>query len=173
MRLFAALPLDDEGRKALTVYRRTLEELGVRGNFTRSENLHITLAFLGEQPDWRPAADALEWIEFAPFRFTLDRLDTLGRGSNLVLCPTEEGGVRALAGKVETTLREAGFGLEKRRFRAHVTLCRELRAPQGTQLPPPPAVVVAAEEFKLYLSHRPEGRLTYTPLWTKKLHPFR
>ena len=173
MRLFAALPLDEAGIRELVRYRRELERMGVRGNFTRPENLHITLAFLGEQPDWRPAAEALAWIEFAPFRFTLDRLDTLGRGNNLVLCPTEDGGVRALARKVETALREADFNLENRRFKAHVTLCRELKAPAGTRLPPPPAVEVTAEEFVLYLSHRPEGRLTYTPLWTQKLHPFR
>ena len=108
MRLFAALPLDEAGIRELFRYRRELERMGVRGNFTRPENLHITLAFLGEQPDWRPAAEALAWIEFAPFRFTLDRLDTLGRGNNLVLCPTEDGGVRSLARKVEEALREAG-----------------------------------------------------------------
>ena len=52
MRLFVALPLDEAGVRELVRYRQTLERLGVRGNFTRPENLHITLAFLGEQPEW-------------------------------------------------------------------------------------------------------------------------
>ena len=174
MRLFAALPLDDGGRKALTAYRRSLEKLGVRGNFTHTENLHITLAFLGEQPDWETAAEALEEVEAEPGILRLDRLDSLGKGSDmLVLCPTEDGPIRPLAESVCAALRRAGFRLENRRFRAHVTLCRELRAPQGTLLPPPPAVEVPVEEFVLYLSHRPKGRLTYTPLWTKKLDPTR
>ena len=50
-----------------------------------------------------------------------------------------------------------------------MTLCRELTAPAGTELPPPPAVAVPVEEMVLFLSHRPKGKLTYTPLWRKKL----
>jgi len=170
MRLFAALPLDDAGRKAVAAYRRDLEKLGVRGNYTRGENLHITLAFLGEQPEWEPAAEALEEVEAEPGLLRLDRLDSLGKGSDmLVLRPADDGPIRPLAEGVSAALRAAGFRLENRRFKAHVTLCRELLAPQGTVLPPPPLVEVPVEELVLYLSHRPKGRLTYTPLWSKKL----
>ncbi len=169
MRLFAALPLGEEGVRDLKAYRRDLEKLGVRGNFTRPENLHITLAFLGELPEWESAAEALDTVEAEPGLLLLDRLDTFGKGGILGLCPTEDAPVRALAAKAERALREAGFSLEKRRFRAHVTLCRELTAPAGTELPPPPAVAVPVEEMVLYLSHRPKGKLTYTPLWRKKL----
>ena len=169
MRLFAALPLDEAGRKELWHYCRSLERLGVTGNFTRMENLHITLAFLGEQPDWETVADALETVESVPGLVTLDRLDSFGKGGILGLCPSEDGPVRALAGAAAAALKEAGLHLEDRRFRAHVTLCRELRSPAGTRLPPPPAVPVPVEEMVLYLSHRPKGRLTYTPLWRKNL----
>jgi 2'-5' RNA ligase len=169
LRLFAALPLGEEGVRDLKAYRRDLEKLGVRGNFTRPENLHITLAFLGELPEWESAAEALDTVEAEPGLLLLDRLDTFGKGGILGLCPTEDGPVRTVAEKAERALRSAGFALEKRRFRAHVTLCRELTAPAGTELPPPPAVAVPVEEMVLFLSHRPKGRLTYTPLWRKKL----
>lgn len=167
MRLFVALPLDDAGRKAITDYRQTLEKLGVRGNFTRRENLHITLAFLGEQPEWEAAAEALEPVEVSPGVLYLDRLDTFGKGGILGLCPGDDAPVHLLAAKVESALRSADFSLEKRRFRAHITLCRELAAPKGTVLPPPPAVSVPVDKMVLYLSHRPNGKLTYTPLWSK------
>ena len=168
MRLFVALPLDEAGVRELVRYRQTLERLGVRGNFTRPENLHITLAFLGEQPEWKTAAEALDTVEAVPGLLRLDRLDSFGKGGILGICPTEDTPVRALAAEVEKALRTAGFSLEKRRFRAHVTLCRELKAPQGCVLPPPPAVEVPVEEIVLFLSHRPKGQLTYTPLWRKK-----
>ena len=169
MRLFAALPLDETGIRALVRYRQGLERLGVRGNFTRPENLHITLAFLGEQPEWETAAEALDAAEAQPGLLRLDRLDSFGKGGILGVCPTDDAPVRSLAAAVETALRAVGFELEKRRFRAHVTLCRELRAPRDCVLPPPPAVEVPVEEMVLYLSHRPKGRLTYTPLWRKKI----
>ena len=168
MRLFVALPLEEAGIRELLRYRQMLERLGVRGNFTRSENLHITLAFLGEQPDWETAAEALDPVEIIPGLLRLDRLDSFGKGGILGICPTDDAPVRSLAAAVESALRSAGFALEKRRFRAHVTLCRKLTAPRGCILPPPPAVEVPVEEMVLYLSHRPEGRLTYTPLWRKK-----
>ena len=168
MRLFVAQPLDEAGIRELVRYRQKLERLGVRGNFTRPENLHITLAFLGEQPDWETAAEALDTVEIVPGLLRLDRLDSFGKGGILGICPTEDAPVRSLAAAVEKALRDAGFALEKRRFRAHVTLCRELRAPEGCVLPPPPAVEAPVEEMVLYLSHRPKGRLTYTPLWRKK-----
>ena len=167
MRLFAALPLDEAGIRELDRYRRGLERLGVRGNFTRPENLHITLAFLGEQPEWESAAEALDAVEAVPGLLRLDRLDSFGKGGILGLCPTEDAPIRSLAADVEKALRSAGFDLEKRRFRAHVTLCRELRAPKDCVLPPPPAVEVPVAEMVLFLSHRPKGRLTYTPLWRK------
>lgn len=169
MRLFVALPLGAEGVRDLNAYRRDLEKLGVRGNFTRPENLHITLAFLGELPAWESAAEALETVEAEPGLLLLDRLDTFGKGGILGFCPTEDAPVRPLAAGVERVLRDAGFALEKRRFRAHVTLCRDLNAPAGTRLPPPPAVQVPVEEMVLFLSHRTKGKLTYTPLWRKKL----
>lgn len=168
MRLFAALPLDGAGIRELVRYRQGLERMGVRGNFTRPENLHITLAFLGEQPEWETAAEALETVEIVPSLLRLDRLDSFGKGGILGICPSEDAPVRSLAADVEKALRAAGFDLENRRFRAHVTLCRDLQAPKGCVLPPPPAVEVPVEEIVLYLSHRPKGRLTYTPLWRKK-----
>ncbi len=168
MRLFVALPLDEAGIRELVRYRRMLERLGVRGNFTRPENLHITLAFLGEQPDWESAAEALDPVRAFPGRLRLDRLDSFGDGGILGICPTDDAPIRSLAAAVEQALRTAGFELEKRRFRAHVTLCRKLTAPQGCVLPPPPIVEVPVEEMVLFLSHRPKGLLTYTPLWRKK-----
>lgn len=168
MRLFAALPLEEAGIRELFRYRQGLERMGVRGNFTRLENLHITLAFLGEQPEWETAAEALDTVEAVPGLLRLDRLDSFGRGSILGVCPSEDAPVRALAAAAEKALRSAGFDLEKRRYRAHVTLCRELQAPEGCVLPPPPAVEVPVEELVLYLSHRPKGKLTYTPLWRKR-----
>ncbi len=169
MRLFAAVPLDRRGREAAAVYQTALRQLGIRGNFTRPENLHVTLAFLGEQPDWRDAAEALETVEGEPGVLALDRLDSFPRGGVLYRGSGDDGAVRSLAAAAASALSRAGFRLEKRSFKAHVTLCRELRAPEGTSLPPPPAIRVPVRELVLYWSHRPGGVLTYTPMWSKNL----
>ena len=48
MRLFIAIRFDNKILDALTRYREELKKLGVTGRFTPRENLHLTLAFIGE-----------------------------------------------------------------------------------------------------------------------------
>ena len=47
MRLFAGLELPAAWRRALAAAAAQLEQAGVRGRFTRPENYHLTLVFLG------------------------------------------------------------------------------------------------------------------------------
>ena len=62
MRLFIAIQFEDEILDALTDFQGDLNAQGVTGNYTKRENLHITLAFIGEygNPD-----DVLEAMELA------------------------------------------------------------------------------------------------------------
>ena len=50
MRLFFALCFAPEACRAIREVQRWLRALAGPGNYTRPENLHLTLAFLGEQP---------------------------------------------------------------------------------------------------------------------------
>ena len=70
MRLFVALCLSDGMKDALLAAQDALYDRGVRGNYTPEENLHLTLAFIGEYPDAEPVLDALSAVSFAPFAFS-------------------------------------------------------------------------------------------------------
>ena len=48
MRLFIAIKLNDEMVEALTGLQGDLQFIGMRGRYTPEENLHLTLAFIGE-----------------------------------------------------------------------------------------------------------------------------
>ena len=48
MRLFIAILFEENIINALTHFQDNLKAKGVKGNFSRRENLHITLAFIGE-----------------------------------------------------------------------------------------------------------------------------
>ena len=62
MRLFIAILLSDEMKDALTEAQNELYDRGVRGNYTPEENMHLTLAFIGEYPDAAPVLDALSAV---------------------------------------------------------------------------------------------------------------
>ncbi len=48
MRLFIAVQLSEPMRGAISKVQDGLLRLGVRGSYTPRENLHLTLAFIGE-----------------------------------------------------------------------------------------------------------------------------
>ena len=48
MRLFIAIRLSDEMKKALINCMHDLKKQGVEGNYVPAQNLHMTLAFIGE-----------------------------------------------------------------------------------------------------------------------------
>ena len=59
MRLFIAINLDDNIRDALAEMQESMRRQGVRGNYTKTENLHLTLAFIGEHGDPDAVNEAL------------------------------------------------------------------------------------------------------------------
>ena len=71
MRLFIAIKLNYEMRDALAGVQQSMRSQGVTGNFTRDENMHLTLAFIGEYPDPEAVAEIMEQIRFEAFAISL------------------------------------------------------------------------------------------------------
>ena len=170
MRLFVAVSPDDALRKAMLQVQRGLAAGLVRGNLTRAENLHLTLAFLGEVPPERVSAArrAMQASAGAPFPVALSQVGRFrGRGDDLIwlgLAHTPE--LMAQAERLNRALREEGFSLERRAFTPHLTLARRAVyrpgfVPEQLHVPRAQCRVTA-----LYLmeSTRPNGVLTYRPV---------
>jgi len=94
------------------------------------DNLHLTLAFLGDLSaervaDARAAADGL-----AAGSFEL-RLDRLGywKHNRILWAGGESAPLTALATALAERLRARSFRLDERPFAAHVTLLRDARCP--------------------------------------------
>lgn len=121
-RLFVALSLPEIVADALS----TLQD-GVDGARWRPvENFHLTLAFIGEtdRHGFNAALDALSEIDAPSFDLRLKGVGTFGDKKPHALWAGAEASpaLLHLQTKVETALRRAGFNLEKRKFKPHVTL---------------------------------------------------
>ena len=172
MRLFIALPTDEGTRAALRDYQAALRGLGVRGSETRPENLHITLAFLGEQPDPAPVIEAMKAVQVSgPVSLLLDRPGRFQQrdGALLWLGPQRDRPVQRLAAALETELRGRGFPLPKRPYQAHITLFRRVKNADILPRLPEANIPYRSENIVLYRSHKPDGLLTYTPLYVQPL----
>lgn len=166
MRLFVALRADETLKKAALQYMEELRRQGVSGSFTKPDNLHITLAFIGESAHFERAARALNNIQASPFML---ESALPGRfGDILWLGFKKNGCLYALAQSVSCELTKAGFNLDKRPFKAHMTLARRVCLPEGSLFKMSP-LQMRVEEVCLMKSERGEKGLVYTPLYKRKL----
>lgn len=124
IRAFLAIELDDALRSALAVQQFLLplprkEPL---------ENLHLTLVFLGEQPERKleEVHEAIGTLKLPALSFDLAGLGLFGgekvRAVWAGVAPNPA--LMRLQEKLETTVRRAGVVTEHRRFVPHVTLGR-------------------------------------------------
>ena len=166
MRLFVAINPPPSTVDGLLGLQDDLRAKAGRGNFSLRDNLHMTLAFLGECDAAAAGAAwaAVKAAEFERFTMVVDRVG----------CDRHHGRELWWAGVADCrelmTLQRAvargldvrGCEFDRRAFRPHTTLAREV---DTTALP------WAVEEFSwpvtqvvLMKSERLEGRLTYTPM---------
>ena len=132
MRLFIALPLPAGVRERLEGAQAVAHRLALPLRLTRAEGLHLTLAFLGETPEDR--VDALRGVideaarGVAPFRLELAGLGAFPSARRpRVLWVGLAGDLTELArlhAALSDRLADAGFRVEEREFRPHVTLGR-------------------------------------------------
>lgn len=159
MRLFAAVRPAGLSREVLEQAQRDLRRQG-RGTFPHPDDLHLTLAFLGETERLDAACGALETLAGSGrFSLTAEGLGRFGDTwwAGTAPCPALE----ALAASARRALEAAGFSLEKKPFVPHITLARHYRPKSGMPelcLPPVPMEV---RQVVLLESLRQEGRAVY------------
>jgi len=131
MRAFLALPIPEATLAALVAAQGLIPV----GRSVPEDNLHLTIAFLGEVSDAVLAEldDLLAATPLPIAQVDFDGLGTFGdmeRG--LVFAQVlPDARLSALKAKVAQVVRMAGADLPRRRFRPHVTLSRANRQPTG------------------------------------------
>jgi len=133
IRLFVAIELPASVRQRLANLANELRGMGLeRLRWVRTENIHITLKFLGETlADSQPQIeDALRAAAegVAPHELTLGELGKFGGRQNpRVLWVDVRGDVdtlKTLQKRVDTNIAALGFPADERPFAAHLTLAR-------------------------------------------------
>lgn len=131
MRAFVAIHPPPAVRDALEAVQDALPP-GL-GRLADPEQLHLTLAFLGERPDHEVEAahEALLGLRHPSFPLALGGLGTFGSRQPEVLWAgvRDPSTLATLQARVRSALHGAGLVLERRRFRPHVTLARLGRTP--------------------------------------------
>ena len=162
MRLFVALPVDEQVRRRLekaTAPWRAGERGDEGWRWTRPEGWHVTLAFLGEVDDER-AGDLAEVVGPAvagagALRLALADVDHFGRRVlHVALADHPPGAVAQLGEAVQQALANVDLPVKRQRVVPHLTLARA-RKGQRPAVPdlPVPEAAWTVPEARVYVSH--------------------
>lgn len=171
MRLFTAICFDDETKNALFLAEKTAEEKA-KGSFSRKENLHLTLVFIGETERFSDIRKAISEIEFPAFDYKIEGVGTFDKGIFWAGIEKNEN-LRKLHGVIKKKLSDIGIETEERKYIPHITLARKFRSGSGFDFAEVskklPAKIQRADRISLMVSERIDGVLCYTEVFSKNL----
>jgi len=158
MRLFIALEPDNGIKRKLAFAQNRLRESGVGGNFTQPENLHITLAFIGEYGDPKKVLSVMRSV---PFRGCRAEFDGTGCFPGICYAKVNVGkDLYSYVNELRSALGSAGIPYDKKRFAPHITLIRKVCGdiPDGVMI----NGFAEIDRVTLFRSDRVGGRMIYT-----------
>ena len=177
VRLFFAVNFDSETKDRLLAVQNRIKKQSFRGNFSRQENLHLTVVFIGEADAGQvPALMAVLKDAVSPgtsaFSITFDRTGCFRHsGKELWWIGTgddgSDPGMHALAElrrRITCALNAAAIPFDDRPFRAHITLGREVKPAVPSIVLPQEKITVPVTRISLMISEHIEGVLTYTEI---------
>ena len=130
MRLFISINFDKAAHSKLIALRDNVRSFSVRGSFVQPENLHLTLAFLGDCSSEQVSdiKKAMKKTAFTPFDIYIDSLGRFRRdGSHIWWAGIRENKtLLKLQSNLSDNLIRAGFELDKGKYKPHITLGRKV-----------------------------------------------
>lgn len=157
MRLFVAIPLDAAMRDALTAMQREMLRQNARGSFTSPENMHLTLAFIGEYPDPDAVLDVLPPLR--PFEL---KLSGFGNFGDLWWAGLERSdALNDYVRRLRHALADADIPFDRKRFSPHITLARRVTGRPALEAP---HAAMTVRRAALMRSDRGKNGMIYTEL---------
>lgn len=163
MRVFIAIRFTQAFKEPIFEAQDALRDNGVRGNFTLPENLHLTLAFIGETERVDDIKAAVEEVVFEPFEIKTGKLGCFnGRNKVIWLGIDGEKKLKAITAELRKNLDIRGIDYAEGRFQPHITLVRQPSdQPLDIDIE---SASMTVKEISVMKSERISGRLVYTAL---------
>lgn len=125
MRVFAAVELSDDLKKTIVSFMHDLKKSGITGNFVPAQNLHMTLAFIGETDDVRPIREAMDQISPEKARLVIAGCEFWE--DTLVLTVKGNQKLKKLSQNLRKELKSRGIPYDEQEFRPHISVLRKAK----------------------------------------------
>ena len=161
MRLFIAAQFNNIILNELIKLQDYWKSLGMKGHFAPLENLHLTLAFIGEYKDPDYVAQTLETVTFSPFSI---QLDGIGNFNDLYYAGIVKNNEMSNSVKrIRRALADNNIPYDRKRFAPHITLIRSAvydgKTENLTKNPPKGEMII--DTFSLMSSTRGKNSMIY------------
>ena len=168
MRLFIAVNFDNETKGKILAVQERLRLRAPIANYTRPDNLHLTVLFIGETENVSAIRKMIAIRFLKPFDITFDRAGTFGRGLYWIgISDVPE--LDALAEAFAEDAEAAGLPFDaKKAFTPHITIAREAVPAARPNLDFEP-FTMHVDRVSLMKSERVRGVLTYTEVYGKSI----
>lgn len=162
-RIFIAIRFNDDFKQSLVAVQNSLKKRGVAGNYCPYGNLHLTLAFIGENFDLPAIRKAVNEVSFEPFDITLGHLDSFPTKAGVIWCGLKDPKpATALARQLRERLSSNGVTYSTTEFVPHISLVqhpsaiiKDIDIPQAS---------VRVERIFVMKSERINGELIYSEI---------
>lgn len=166
MRLFIAINLSEEMKESLMDIQDAMRDCGIYGKETVSENMHLTLAFIGDYDDPDYVKRIINSIDIRPFDISLSGV---GAFRDLWWVGIENSPpLQAVVRKLRRALSDAGIPLDRKRFKPHITVIRRAEGDftnvSSTELEAYTNVSMTVDHISLMRSDRGKQGMVYTEL---------
>ena len=180
MRVFVAIEFSNEIKEYMYRVQQELKASMEKGNFSNVDNFHLTLRFIGNQPEHRILylKQAIEKAASSVVSFKL-QTDTIGffpKGNKKVLwmgITKEKKLLEKLYLSLESELEKVGIKKEEKPFSPHITLVREAILKEDFEILKQNMILenkeICVENISLMESTRVDGKLTYIPICVCKI----
>ena len=160
MRLFIAIQFNEEILNTLSGLQDDLCEQGMEGHYSPRENLHLTLAFIGDYGNPDNVLDAMEESDFRPLSIKLEGVGSFG--DTFWAGISENRALISYVKRLRRSLSDHAIPFDEKRFNPHITLVRKASFDNGL-----PAVSVSQKEMlveriSLMRSDRGKHGMIYT-----------
>ncbi|WP_026529255.1 RNA 2',3'-cyclic phosphodiesterase [Butyrivibrio sp. VCD2006] len=122
MRLFIAITLDENMTDALIEMQDDLMRSGIKGGYTRPENLHMTLAFLGENDEPEKIEEIMRDV---PLRSFSIKVSGTRRFKDMVFANVlDNPDLHDYVKRLRKALSDNDIDFDRKKFMSHITLVR-------------------------------------------------
>ena len=164
MRLFIAIKFEEKILDSLTDFQDVLRGQGVSGNYTRRENLHITLAFIGDYGNPDEVLDVMDQVDFSPIKISFECVGSFGDLFWVGLADNPK--LTSYVKRLRRGLSDNSIPFDRKKFSPHITLIRKYSCRGGRKISVPisPMGTMTVTRISLMRSERGKNGMIYTEL---------